>query len=222
MYTCGPADTVLTGPAAPATGLLPTSTKDSLLQTLVMAGSPWDGIAPLWGLELRRLAELGTEAVGTSAVTKRVMMQLEGACDVYMWGWEEEDWWRRLEMRPNMLAKSAGEEIWKAARLETQTQASLEEVRAQGLGKVGLGRGEELAYDPKPAGPMCPCQGSPGAGQQALLTPSRVSDLNRKLPGHLMTQTQESKGGFLSQGLRLAALRISRGCALVPDDDLLI
>lgn len=43
-----------------------------------------------------------------------------------------------------------------------QTQASLEEVRAQGLGKVGLGRGEELAYDPKPAGPMCPCQGSPG------------------------------------------------------------
>ena len=90
-----------------------------------MAGSPWDGVAPLWGLELRRLAELGTEAVGTSAVTKRVMTQLEGACDEYMWGWEEEDWWRRPEMRLNMFAKSAGEEIWKAARLETQVRFCL-------------------------------------------------------------------------------------------------
>ena len=113
------------GPAALATALLPTSTKDSLLQTLVIAGSPWDAVAPLWGLELRRLAELGTEAVGMSAVTKRVMTQLEGACDEYMWGWEEEYWWRRLEMRLNMLAKSAGEEISKAARLETQVRFCL-------------------------------------------------------------------------------------------------
>ena len=113
------------GAAALATALLPTSTKDSLLQTLVIAGSPWDAVAPLWGLELRRLAELGTEAVGTSAVTKRVMTQLEGACDKYMWGWEEEYWWRRLEMRLNMLAKSAGEEISKAARLETQVRFCL-------------------------------------------------------------------------------------------------
>lgn len=112
-------------PVAPATALLPTSTKDSLLQTLVIAGSSWDGVAVLWELGLRRLAELGTEPVGTSAVTKRVMTQLEGACDMYMWGWEDEDWWRRLEMRLNMLAKSAGEEIWKAARLETQVRFCL-------------------------------------------------------------------------------------------------
>ncbi len=43
-----------------------------------------------------------------------------------------------------------------------QTQAGLEEVRPQGAGKVGWGRGKELAYDPKPPGAMCPCQGSPG------------------------------------------------------------
>ncbi len=43
-----------------------------------------------------------------------------------------------------------------------QTQAGLEEVSPKGLGKVGWGRGEELTYDPKPAGPVCPCQGSPG------------------------------------------------------------
>ncbi len=43
-----------------------------------------------------------------------------------------------------------------------QTQAGLEEVRPQGVGKVGWGRGEELAYEAKPAGAMCPCQGSPG------------------------------------------------------------
>ena len=42
-----------------------------------------------------------------------------------------------------------------------QTQAGLEEMRPQGVDKVGWGRGEELAYDPKPAGAMCPRQGSP-------------------------------------------------------------
>ena len=43
-----------------------------------------------------------------------------------------------------------------------QTQTGLEQVRPQGVGKVGWGRGEEPAYDPKPGGPMRPCQGSPG------------------------------------------------------------
>ena len=77
----GPADSVLAGAAAPATALLPTSTKDSLLQTLVTAGTSWGGLMPAWGLGLRRSAEQGTEAVGMSAVTRRVTMQVEGPCD---------------------------------------------------------------------------------------------------------------------------------------------
>ena len=66
--------------------LLPTSTKLSLLQTLVVGDWP---VVPegLWGclaaeLGICCLTELGRDAVGTSAVTKRVMMHVgEEACD---------------------------------------------------------------------------------------------------------------------------------------------
>ena len=66
--------------------LLPTSTKLSLLQSVVVgdcAAAPeglWDRLAPDLGMCC--LPELGMEAVGTSAVTKRVTTQVgEEACD---------------------------------------------------------------------------------------------------------------------------------------------
>ena len=121
----GPADSVLAGAAAPATALLPTSTKDSLLQTRVTADPSWGGLTPAWGWGRRRLAEQGTEAVGTSAVTRRVTTQVEGPCDGWACGEQEEDWWRRLERRASMLVKSAEEAIWKAARLETHVRFCL-------------------------------------------------------------------------------------------------
>lgn len=77
-----PADKVLMGCTSLGTVLLPDSTKDSLLHTLVIwlnpSDSGWDCV-PASGV--RRLAEQGTEELGTSAVTKRVMTQVEGPWD---------------------------------------------------------------------------------------------------------------------------------------------
>ena len=124
----------------------PTSTKDSLTQhrdmprascaSAPLCNTPCPVGLPCLSKESEAAAELwhfcplaepggescGAGAVGRSAVTRRVMMQLEGPCDRL--GAEEEEE-RRLAMSSAMSLKSDGDMIWIAARLETHVRFSL-------------------------------------------------------------------------------------------------